>query len=289
MITVPISICIPCFPRDTHKLKKCLKSIKQQSVHPEEVIIAHSEMSDLSAEKLRNKLQKNVPFKIIVANTTKKAYAAANRNRGASFCKCKYISFFDADDKTSKDHLQTIYDIIIRFKPRCIVHNYKFFPFIIEIYYNFKKRKNKKIIKEETLIKGKKMYDIAFKRESNLGQIYKYDLKGGLFKNVKKKYLVAHGHPTVLKSVLNEVSFNESSEFRTGEDCNFLRKLLKLYGRNNSSIIYTTKKLTKYFPSWIVVKINYYFKKFMCVIFLFYFIRICIKLKITKIINDITL
>ena len=165
MITVPISICIPCFPRDTHKLKKCLKSIKQQNLQPEEVVIAHSEMSDLSAEKLRNKLQKNVPFKIIIANTTKKAYAAANKNRGVSFCKCEYISFFDADDKTSKDHLQTIYDIIIQFKPKCIVHSFKFSPFLVEIYYKLFREK-KKITKELRLIKGKKMYDFVFKRDT---------------------------------------------------------------------------------------------------------------------------
>ena len=144
MITVPISICIPCFPRDTHKLKKCLKSIKQQNLQPEEVVI---------------------PFKIIIANTTKKAYAAANKNRGVSFCKCEYISFFDADDKTSKDHLQTIYDIIIQFKPKCIVHSFKFSPFLVEIYYKLFREK-KKITKELRLIKGKKMYDFVFKRDT---------------------------------------------------------------------------------------------------------------------------
>ena len=51
------------------------------------------------------------------------------------------------------------------FKPKCIVHSFKFSPFLVEIYYKLFREK-KKITKELRLIKGKKMYDFVFKRDT---------------------------------------------------------------------------------------------------------------------------
>lgn len=41
-----ISLCIPCFPRDTHKLYICLKSIMLEKIQPYDLVIAHSEMTN---------------------------------------------------------------------------------------------------------------------------------------------------------------------------------------------------------------------------------------------------
>ena len=42
-------------------------------------------------------------------------------------------------------------------------------------------------------------------------QIYNYDLIGDLFKDVAHSYRATHGHPTVLKSVFNELLMNRRS------------------------------------------------------------------------------
>lgn len=51
---VSISVCVPCYPRDTHKLNRCLGSIKIQTILPNEVIISHSELSKKNAKNIKH-------------------------------------------------------------------------------------------------------------------------------------------------------------------------------------------------------------------------------------------
>ena len=63
-----ISLCIPCFPRDTPKLEKLLHSVNKQTVKPDEIIIGHSEMNENQAKELEKKYS---DLKIKVMSTEK--------------------------------------------------------------------------------------------------------------------------------------------------------------------------------------------------------------------------
>ena len=50
-----ISLCIPCYPPDTRELDKLMESVRKLTVKPEQIIVGHSEMTQIDAKKLEEK------------------------------------------------------------------------------------------------------------------------------------------------------------------------------------------------------------------------------------------
>lgn len=214
--TVPITICIPCFPRDTPKLEKCINSIMNQTVHPEKVIVGHSEFTKKQAKKLEEKY-KNDKFDFKCVSTRKKQYAAKNRNMVAKKVDTDYIGFFDADDIMYPERIETIWKQISKHKPLCLIHGFN-------DDYNKKRKLNKVVF-------GKELYDKANKTKNERLWIYPG---------------AHHGHPTIHKSVFDKVKQNESKEFRRGQDSKYLRDILNHFGRNNKTMIFIDIPLVYY-------------------------------------------
>ena len=219
--TIPISICIPCFPRDTPKLFECLQSIEDQTILPSEVVIGHSEMNNSEKEKLKNELKYS--FNVIISNTEKKAWAAGNRNRAGGAAKEKYISFFDADDKMFPYRLEVIWNVIEKYNPHVIIHGFSTSKNLFD--------KKLESIDQDNLMFGDEIYDIAKENQDRL-------------------WIVAdmhHGHSTIHRLAFDKIKQNETEEFKRSEDSKYLRDLVNFYGREDKEkIIFTNIPLSYY-------------------------------------------
>ena len=214
-----ISLCIPCFPRDTPKLEKLLESVKKQTVKPDEIIIGHSEMNEQQAKELEKKYS---DLKIKVIFTEKKQYAAANRNMAATGNKSDYISFMDADDIMLDNKIEILKKIILEEKPLSIIHNYNSVNTKYEISNDIKRK-----------IYGDEIYDSL--QNSKTIHI--------------NTFRVHHGHITISKEVFENVKQDTSDKWRRGQDSKFIRDIFKHYGRDKKVMIYIDIPLTIYIPS----------------------------------------
>lgn len=221
---LPISVVVPCFPRDTHKLKKCLDSMERQTVKPSEVIIGHSEISLDACDNLKDSLGV-YSFVVLFAPTTKQCFAAENRNRACSYARCEYISFFDADDIMVPQRLELIWKIINLHNPHCVLHGYSGKQAICDHIID---------IDHVKCVFGEELHDIAAR--------------------TKRRHLhingaIHHGHSTVRRDVIERVKFNESDQYRIGEDSLFVREILEKYPRDKNTMIFIDTPLSYYVPA----------------------------------------
>ena len=219
--TPSMSVCVPCYPRDTHKLKNLIKSINNQTVLPDLIIIGHSEFNDKQAKDLMNKYL-NSKVKVKVVNTENKQFAAGNRNMAAYANTNDYITFIDADDIMLPNRIEVLKLIIKKYKPYSILHNYTSDP-------NYKYNYNIKDVKL-----GKEMYKIgkADKDTIHLTSV-----------------AVHHAHITIHKNTFKNVKQNNKKKYFRMEDSKFVRDILEYYGKNNKTLIYINIPLTYYIPA----------------------------------------
>lgn len=216
-----MSVCVPCYPRDTHKLKNLIKSINNQTILPDLIIIGHSEFNDNQAKKLMNNYINN-KVKVKVVNTEKKQFAAGNRNMAAYANTNDYITFIDADDVMFPNRIEVLKLIIKKYKPYSILHNYTSDP-------NYKYNYNIMDIKL-----GKEMYDIgkADKDTIHLTSV-----------------AVHHAHITIHKNTFKYVKQNNKEKYFRREDSKFVRDILKHYGKDDKTLVYINIPLTYYTPA----------------------------------------
>lgn len=232
-----ISICIPCIPRDLDKLPKTLDSINNQTILPLEVIIGLSETSDEYATHLENNLNK-YKFPIKIYNTIDKAYAGPNRNRAAKHAKGELISFMDADDIMHHKKLELVSKVYNKLKPKCIVHSYT------------SKIKNFNLRKANRILKGKMLHKLANRQIENKATNDWYTKNNKLHNwiSLNRYGKIHHGHPTIHRSVLNDVKYCNKPR---GQDAVFLRNLLKFYKNKDETIVWINQPLSYYIPSKI--------------------------------------
>jgi len=220
---IPISVVIPCFPRDTNKLKICLDSIENQTIIPKEVIIGHSEISNEECDILKKKFIYS--FTVIFSSTLKKCFAAENRNRASTLSTCKYISFFDSDDEMHPQRLDILWQIINKYKPKSIIHSFsKNNDLMNKIFEN---------PKENQIIFGSEIYDLSQKRKRKIWIDPRFN----------------HGHSTINIDVLKDVKFDQRDQFKRGQDCKFLRDILNKYPVDKKTMIFIDLPLSYYKPS----------------------------------------
>jgi len=223
------SVVIPCIPRDTHKLDRCLQSISRQTYQPCEVIISHSGISDKKNEELLLKFNSN-NYKFIIKISSKegKANAAENRNRGVKVSSnCDYISFIDSDDAMQPQRLEILNKIIEKENPLCIGHAFS----------NSENILNKVFTENEIESALHKIDDgLKFNEIHNDTRNQRYWLYVGMH----------HGNVTERKDVFNHITQNESSRFRRCEDSKFLRDLLDFFPIMKNTIMFVPLQLSCY-------------------------------------------
>ncbi len=114
-----ISVVIPSYNASNFILK-AIKSVRNQSLLPRELIVIDDGSSD-NIQKLLKDL--NLPFDFRLLRNEKNMGRSFSRNLGVKEARCQYIAFLDADDMYDKHHLEVlsssdadlIYDIVRTF------------------------------------------------------------------------------------------------------------------------------------------------------------------------------
>ena len=101
------SFIIPVFNAGKY-IKKCLKSILNQSMDDFEIICIDDSSTDNSLEILKNFSQ--MDDRIVVHSNKKNKGAGISRNIGLNYATGEYIAFVDADDWIEKDFCETLYN-----------------------------------------------------------------------------------------------------------------------------------------------------------------------------------
>tara|TARA_B100000886_G_scaffold277321_1_gene201298 strand:+ start:15930 stop:16736 length:807 start_codon:yes stop_codon:yes gene_type:complete len=100
---INFSVILNTFERETQlsDLKKCLKSIFDQSIKPKEVIVVHSGNKKFQSTKFQKYINK-----IKIINCPKKTNISKARNIGANKSKNNFLAFIDDDDLWGKNYLK---------------------------------------------------------------------------------------------------------------------------------------------------------------------------------------
>jgi glycosyltransferase involved in cell wall biosynthesis len=235
MTNCPLSVIIPCIPRDTITLVECLKSITEQTLLPFEVIIAHSEITEKKALILLNKLNSqlnnsnNKYFKLIICNTENKHYAGENRNMGMLKTNesTTHISFFDADDIMSKHRIKILYDLFLKYDSFMIFHSHT---------------------NDMNLFTNINIDNICIDMHANdmLEVITRMEKRNKHYKSINPS--MTHGHCSIKKHVIT--SNIKYPSIRCGEDVKFCKDVVKYYAnKNNNSSIFVNVPLSYYIPA----------------------------------------
>lgn len=106
-----ISIIVPVF-NDEHFLKPCINSIINQSYSEIEIILVDDGSTDSSPKILDDFSNKDCRIKVYHKKNTG---VSDTRNYGIEKATGKYICFSDADDILSKDYVEYLYSLILKY------------------------------------------------------------------------------------------------------------------------------------------------------------------------------
>lgn len=121
-----ISVIIPVYPPHFRYLEGLINNINAQTCRPKEVIIALSECTNELNLQIFDKLKmiKSSEYHLITLPTLDRCTAGVNRNRGAMMATGDYLMFLDADDIYHQQKVEITMNVIGRYQPNLILHNY---------------------------------------------------------------------------------------------------------------------------------------------------------------------
>jgi glycosyltransferase involved in cell wall biosynthesis len=96
-----IGVAIPCYKGHIPALERLFKSIQEQTLQPNMVVVSCSSSTDDDVKHLYDKY----PFPLKIITTETRQNTAINRNIAGKQLKTDIISFFDADDIMHPDRL----------------------------------------------------------------------------------------------------------------------------------------------------------------------------------------
>ena len=202
-----LSLCIPCIPKHVKHLKELSKNINEQSVLPEEVIIAISNSDRYTKNQIR-KIFQNLRTKLIITDVSHKALAGENRNRAVKFATSDIVSFMDADDLMHKQRIEILKYHFNKSNAIAIFHKFKHGNPIGKI--------NVKNIKLDS--------DILIKAHKDKSTIY------------LKINDITHGHVSCLRSIFNKLKQDINNTERR-EDSKFARDLMDNFDQKRIYLI----------------------------------------------------
>jgi hypothetical protein len=249
-----------------------LNSVNQQSILPQEIIIAISETSPESANQLQVSLQSGSSVPVVVVPTEDKAYAGPNRNRGAiaakvlihiiifnahtrmgdlqlcnliCFClaQSRFITFFDADDEMHRDRIKLVRDTFKVYRPHCVLHTA-----VVGDLQPFRET-NLSIATAEVYL-GQAIYKFTVEHDEKT-----YDSKGiritpeyPLFYPMESASLslVQYGHISCDAQVLKDEQYSNDDR---GQDVRFARQVVSRYGSDDHTMVLMNLPLSFYHPS----------------------------------------
>jgi hypothetical protein len=209
---IKIGVAIPCYQGHIERLFDLLKSIKNQSILPDKVVVSCSSTSSFYYK------EEEYNFALEVIPTEEHKNAAQNRNIAASkLCDMDYITFIDADDIMHPQRIEIILRTINENNCDIIMHN-----FVLH---------NENISKEEFF---KNLENIEI-RYNSLIQHWSGCITHKFHDDFIDK--IHHSQVTVKYEVYNEIKFPEDVEYNRKEDCIFCYRVFSLPNINNAYIV----------------------------------------------------
>lgn len=117
---VKVSVIIPVFNGDTY-LKRCLESLKIQTLEDIEFICINDGSTDKSLEIMEEYAATDSRFVIINQDNQGQGIA---RNNGIDAVKGEFIGFVDADDFVESDMFEKLYNAAVKHDVDCVHSNY---------------------------------------------------------------------------------------------------------------------------------------------------------------------
>lgn len=225
-----MAVGIPSMYEDRYLVVRCLKSIAEQTVLPEEVVVHMSHVPSEEDSSLRQRYAHALgTIPLTFSTVAHLQLPNAARNEVAARVTAKWIAFVDGDDLMHPQRLEVI-ALVIRLAPSdfaMALHGY-----VREIYnpplFNMQHDVVKAIVDGDTLVK---------KRLGN-------DWNDGYKVTPACKYTVTNGHPTVRTTVYTK--YNQTWARRTGEDQVFIHEVF-LGLKKTSQVAYVDLPLTLWF------------------------------------------
>lgn len=226
-----LSLCIPVIAQDVENgwIDCVLSSVMQQTVIPDELVVALSGATTELSERLnRTLLAMSQHMLVTFLPVNFPLSPGQNKNRAVVAARGEIISFFDADDEMHPSRTEAIIQGFQRQpKVKLILHG--FAPsenFAKNLTYNWTEA-----------AKGSRL--CALERESRVR--HEWLTSDGL------KYTITHGHSSVRRSVFSSVLFDCGS---SGEDSRFVRTVLADFcsANHDEHSLYLDFPFTKYTP-----------------------------------------
>lgn len=211
-----VVVVVPCIPKHLKHLPGLFKSINQQTLHPNEVIVTLSQTNQVDCkryeEEYRKELNKEIKLNFKCINC--KNNSAENRNRAITdYSNIDFISYIDADDEMCPDRIKRMTDLMIKHNADMGLHSFD------DGYSNRCKKGNKVILPAE-------MREIEKKNNKTLHI---------------SSIQVSHGHSMIRPIVIQNIK--QDSKFGYGEDSKFVREVIK----KGYDVVYTDDSLSHYY------------------------------------------
>ena len=134
---VKVSIVVPVYNAEK-TLKRCLDSLRKQTLQDIEIICVNDGSSDKSGEILAEYAAHDARFKII---TQENKYIGAARNAGIDAATGEYVGFLDNDDWVSPDYYEDLYNQAKKYDADMAVIAQRY-NILHKVGYNLSKTKN---------------------------------------------------------------------------------------------------------------------------------------------------
>jgi glycosyltransferase involved in cell wall biosynthesis len=210
-----IGVAIPCYKYHIPVLKRCLDSIEEQSVKPDQVVVSCSSCQDSDIPAY------NYSFPLRIITHTERKNAAQNRNIAASHLDTDIISFFDCDDQMHPRRLEGIKEAFCLINPCDIVlHSYMLNEENVEPF--------------EKIERGFSMQPNCLKRSPTGCAVYMHNWSERLH----------HSQVSVSQFIFGRYKFKEDPSNERREDALFCGDVLDMPNCQN---VYIFNKLSKYY------------------------------------------
>lgn len=118
------TIVVPCSKKHVHLIPGLLIAYREQTLHPNEIIISISEQKNKNPD-LEEFLKNNrFPFEIEILYNEQRLSAGANRNNCASLSKSDLLILNDADDLPHPERVKILVSFFEKYDYDLIIHKY---------------------------------------------------------------------------------------------------------------------------------------------------------------------
>jgi glycosyltransferase involved in cell wall biosynthesis len=209
--TVGVAIC--CYHGHLSALSALFQSIEAQTHRPDQVVVS---CSSTSPEDIPYDMG-SYSFSLQIVTCREKKNAAQNRNTAASYLQTDIVTFFDADDLMHPQRIAAIHYGFSTHDAYVMLHSFQKSPVFV-------------------------LYD-EYSYDVNQLEVCRY---GSVLVKDHRNKLIANGHCSVMRHILDEFSYPESAEYHGKEDTVFSARIIQKYPDHT---LYGSDVLSCYLPS----------------------------------------